>query len=239
MNLSHSTLIALLLFGLMSTSIGADPPEKVEGDLKPLITLYQANKIADFKALHEQLKEDRKLNPTAALYAKILVSNLEQKPNLGAPKDIPETKSSAILSDCVWEKAEIGYASIRRNTLAPRQGVTPFFQSAAGFHRNGLFAHADSVYEFDLGGKWERLKGIGTLPSHLSPYSSVDFIIEADGKKLLSRRRAHSNAKPIEIDLNVRGVKTLKFITTNAGDGITGDTAYWLDLVLTRPSRRR
>ena len=141
-----------------------------------------------------------------------------------------------MLSECAWTLARTGHLTPRRNIL--KEGSV-FFRSKDGLYRSGLYAHASSVYEFDLGGRWERLKGEAALPYNLSAYSSVDFIIELDGKAVLSRRRAHNNGRPVEIDLNLRNLQTLRLITRDAGDGRSGDTAFRLNMQLSRPRSQR
>lgn len=205
-----------------------------------LAALYHQNDIKELRAWGTRIGKEYKLSPIQRVYLKSLLANADQKPSLPAPAEVKSSISKVSLSDCKWTSAKVDFRKPTRNLFPPEPGML-FLRSAHGLHRSGLYAHANSEYVFDLGGKWETLTGSGTLafisqfPNNLT---SVDFIIEGDGEELLARRRQNKNERLIEFRLNVRGVKTLKLITKEAGNEAYGDWAFWADLELKRPQRR-
>jgi hypothetical protein len=98
----------------------------------------------------------------------------------------------------------------------------------------GLGTHANSEIIYDLGGHGTRFESWVGVDAEMAGYkeSSVVFQIIGDGKKLFDSgvMRLATPARQVQVD--VRGVKTLALVVTDAGDGINCDHADWADATL-------
>lgn len=110
---------------------------------------------------------------------------------------------------------------------------SPVFLLASGgeIFSRGVYAHAPSTYEWELGGKWEQLRGkAGMAEGHSG---SVVFSLHGDGKPLW-KSKTIKGGTPVPFDVNVTGVKTLKLQVDDAGDGNGSDWGLWLGPTLYR-----
>jgi hypothetical protein len=98
----------------------------------------------------------------------------------------------------------------------------------------GLGTHANSKIIYDLAGHGTRFEAWVGVDAEMSGYKepSVIFQVLGDGKKLFDSgvMRVATPAKQVSVD--VRGVKELALIVTDAGDGINCDHADWADATL-------
>ena len=98
----------------------------------------------------------------------------------------------------------------------------------------GLGTHANSEIIYDLGGRGTRFESWVGVDAEMSGYkeSSVVFQIVGDGRKLFASgvMRLATPARQVKVD--VRGVKKLALVVTDAGDGINCDHADWADATL-------
>ena len=75
-----------------------------------------------------------------------------------------------------------------------------------------------STFSFDYG-----------VDTEAGPRGTVTFEIYGDDKKLFASEKIGRYDLPRHADVNVDGVKMLKLVVTDAGDGITDDHADWLN----------
>lgn len=142
------------------------------------------------------------------------------------PASVPEATKSLPLSDVAATSAKTGWGGVhfdRTNDGNPLIGPD-------GLLAHGLYAHADSVYEYDLGGKWNSLTGLGCVLE--GGHGSVEATIFGDDKQLWqSGPLKPGEGKPFNVDLN--GVKTLK-LEIKGVKGISGAWGAWGEPVLSR-----
>ena len=100
--------------------------------------------------------------------------------------------------------------------------------------RHFIFAHANSRLEYELpNGKWTRfefstgLDDVGDVD-----LGSVVYVVRGDGKVLFSSPVVRSMECPVPHSVNVRGVRRLELLTTDAQNGVTSDEAYWIEPIL-------
>jgi hypothetical protein len=98
----------------------------------------------------------------------------------------------------------------------------------------GLGTHANSRVIYDLSGHGARFEAWVGVDAEMSGYKepSVVFQVLGDGKTLFDSgvMRLDTPAKQVSVD--VRGVKELVLVVTDAGDGINCDHADWADAML-------
>jgi len=97
----------------------------------------------------------------------------------------------------------------------------------------GISAHAPSELTFEIGGKYAR------FTSRVGPWAdyrgTVAFEVHGDGKKLYAGEVLTSGERET-IDIGVRGVKTLRLVATDGGNGKSADGSIWFDPRLVAPS---
>ena len=145
----------------------------------------------------------------------ITVSLLSCLPALAeAPPDLYLDLSQAASVTCGWHTAQDD-ASILGGPL--RIGTEDFGQ--------GIGTHANSEITFPLGGKWRWLSlsaGVSTL-GHQG--GSITVEVWGDGKRLYGSETMRFGDAPKYIAVPMIGVKELKFVVTDAGDGNGNDHA--------------
>lgn len=120
----------------------------------------------------------------------------------------------------------------------PREGVSVTGESVAidGVSFTNVFGlHARSEAIFALDNRFSRFSALVGLPDYLASRGteetkgSVEFEIYGDDKKLWSSGiiQAGSAATPMEVD--VSGIRRLKLVVTDAGDGNQYDHACWIN----------
>lgn len=102
-----------------------------------------------------------------------------------------------------------------------------FFLSVAGQRfAHGLYAHAPSNYQWELGGKWKSLHGQGGLQDGCT--GSVVFVVRGDGKELWRSKLVKADTL-IPFTVNVAGIHQLDLIAEDGGDGAASDWAIWIE----------
>ena len=97
------------------------------------------------------------------------------------------------------------------------------------FYRHGIGTHANSSETYDIGGHFRTFSFDYGVDTEAGPKGSVTFEVYGDDKKLFASEKIGRYDHPRHADVNVSGVKTLKLVVTDAGDGNTDDHADWLN----------
>ena len=107
------------------------------------------------------------------------------------------------------------------------------------FYRRGIGTHANSYQIFDIGGLFSKFTFDYGVDTEAGSKGSVTFEVwglpaeasakEGDWKKLFSSQKIGRYDLPRHAEVTVTGVRTLKLVVTDAGDGITDDHADWLN----------
>lgn len=142
------------------------------------------------------------------------------------PATIAETTRLLPLSDAAPLSAKTGWGGVhfdRTNEGTPLIGPD-------GLLAHGLYAHADSLFEYDLGGNWNSLTGLSCLLD--GAHGSVEATIKGDNRQLWkSGPLKPGDSKSFTVD--VKGVKTLR-LEINGMKGISGAWGAWGEPVLKR-----
>lgn len=97
------------------------------------------------------------------------------------------------------------------------------------FKFNALGDGSKLFYQEDDKGK--RFVGIADTESSIGS-GSVRFVIKGDGKELWKSKKLKGGAKAVPINVSVKGIKILELTVEDAGDGVSGDHAVWVDASL-------
>lgn len=151
----------------------------------------------------------------------VIAANLGFRPGK-APAAEPD--SPCRLSDAAMIEATVGYGKADPNRLP---GDHLLFSCGGRLFSRGLYAHAPAAHRWDLGGKWQSLKGHAGFPDGTDGGSCV-FVIKGDGKELW-RSEKTSPGTLRSYDLPMVGVKELQFIVEDAGDGNRSDWGCWFE----------
>ena len=104
----------------------------------------------------------------------------------------------------------------------------------------GIGTHADSVFAIDLGTPTLEFVSEVGVDDETEKKGSVIFQVWGDGKLLAKSGVMHGGDKADTLTANLRGIKMVVLVVTDAGDGIDYDHADWIqpELFLTSPPKR-
>ncbi len=99
-------------------------------------------------------------------------------------------------------------------------------------YATGLGTHASSAFDLRVDGNALRFRAVVGVDDEATDNGSVRFLVEADGRTRFDSGVLHKGvAKSVDVDLS--GAKTVRFVVSDAGDGIDNDHADWADAFLT------
>ncbi|MFF1819592.1 NPCBM/NEW2 domain-containing protein [Kribbella sp. NPDC058245] len=143
---------------------------------------------------------------------------------------LPSDLKDSALADRTWASASIGWGQLTKNRSVSGGPI-----SLAGVeYATGIGTHAASEIVYQLSPKDVRFSALVGVDDFQrgSPYSSVVFQVEADGKLVYESPVLRGDSAPQQIDLDVMGVQKLLLRVTDAGDGNNSDHADWANAVL-------
>lgn len=138
----------------------------------------------------------------------------------------PDRDGWVPISGAVFRSATTGWGRPLRDQVLMERGEPCFIQVDGQFFENGLFAHAPSKYELEIGGKYARFRtGYGLQDGH---EGSVVFVVRGDDRELF-RSPLIRDAKLRDIDVNVEGIRFLELLVETGDDGPSGDWGMWIE----------
>ena len=150
-----------------------------------------------------------------------------------SPTDASESRSPTdnspgwvYLTDLPWQSGRAGWSPNGDGLPRRDRDITdaPMRLDNRRYAR-GLGTHAPSEIIYALDGKYSRLQAVVFPPER---NSSVIFQVFGDEKPLFdSGVLRHRQSRTVDIPLT--GVRRLRLIVTDAGDGYTNDSANWTD----------
>ena len=128
-----------------------------------------------------------------------------------------------------WLPAGKGWAEMNGpvKLMTTRSGLGRFYPKS-------IYAQASSEVVYDLGGKYSKFAaavGIGAPKSDCS----VVFQVYVDGEKKYDSALYRLGRPVVPLVVDVAGVKQLKLVVTDGGDGIRNDYAWWGEARLIKP----
>ena len=131
------------------------------------------------------------------------------------------------LSAVKWKSASVGWEEPTRDYVPENKPL----ESGEQFHETGLFAHANSSYVYELGGKWRQLASAYGL-QNLNE-GSVVFVVKCDGQEEFRSGLIKDWVEGL-VSVDLTGVHELELIVENGGDGEWGDCGIWFSPTLRR-----
>jgi len=163
----------------------------------------------------------------ARIAAAILAGKAGDRKTVAAADASPDTKVLP-LSAATPAEAKVGWLRPAFDHLPRREAL---LVAAGRVFERGIYAHAASIHRYDIGGRWERLRGSCGLPTQRG--GSVVFVVRADGRELFRSKRLGPDQLE-RFDLDVAGVRTLSLETEDGGDGNNSDWGTWFEPELSR-----
>lgn len=166
-----------------------------------------------------------KLSPaTRALFSRLRAADsAEGKPTA---EKVPAEKREAALSDLLPSKAITGWQGVHFDRT-PEGG--PLI-GPEGLLAHGLYAHADSRYEYELGGKWRSLSGSACLLQQ--GYGAIQATIRGDGRTLWESA-VLKEGDSAAFEVSVEGVRVLT-LQIHGKEGKNGAWGAWAEPLLRR-----
>jgi len=149
----------------------------------------------------------------------------------------PPEGEGVYLSDLPWEKASAGWTA-NKDGLPRRDKDAedkPLRLGGGKAYRKGIGTHAPSEIVYKLDGAYARfLADVGGAEER----GTVIFRVYADEKLVFESGVLHGMREVKAIDLPIAGVRVLRLVVADAGDGIIADMANWAGARLLRAAPR-
>jgi len=118
-------------------------------------------------------------------------------------------------------------------TVISNQSVMKKPMSIAGrtFAR-GVGTHAVSTFMLDLDGRSIGITGRTGIDDAASEKASARFYLVGDRKVLWDSQVMHAGDSAAVFQVDLKGIRKLGFLVTDAGDGIEQDYADWADVII-------
>jgi hypothetical protein len=136
-----------------------------------------------------------------------------------------------VLMRVVHHQQGWGELGINEAAHVPGSTAEPLRIGDTSFER-GLGTHAPSETVVLLDGEFTRFHSQCGVHAHGDDIGTVVFQVFADGEQVFDSGVMRETTPPTVIDLDVAGVRELRLVTDDAGDGITWDMAHWINPVL-------
>ena len=92
---------------------------------------------------------------------------------------------------------------------------------------HGLGAHTVSYIAYELKGAAKSFSAMVGVDNEKTDKGSVIFIVQVDGKTAFKSPIMRCGEKPVRVNLDLTGAKTIQLKVSDAGDGMDSDHADW------------
>jgi hypothetical protein len=216
---------------------------EIQGELKPGLEALKRDALWQQLAsawerkrtdlVYACAKELRTAWPERQAQAARFVALAKQWDGFPIPADAPAETKQMPLSHSRWQRASVGwFLPSFDGALAPNASSYAPLESTAQPHAEGLYAHAESRYVYDLGGKWSTFKAQAGLQKGHD--GSVVFVVVGDGRELVRSPLLKLADGEQEIKADVGGIQRLELRTEPGPDGKSNDWGIWFSPVLAR-----
>lgn len=136
------------------------------------------------------------------------------------------------LSDLKYISGRTGWGKIGHDRSCLNRPLRVDKQTFA----KGIGVHAPSDLVYDLNGKWNRMTGLAGIDRSAGKggmgTATCIFKIIGDGRELFNSGKQTGGDPPKPFDIDLSGIKQLKLMVEDAGDGRTSDHGDWCDVKL-------
>ena len=133
------------------------------------------------------------------------------------------------LSDLRWKRAVNGWGKVERDRSNGERAQRDGRAIVIGGKRfkKGLGVARNSAVTYQLDGTKSKFRADVGVDDEVGKKGSMRFVVFADGKKIYDSGTLKGTDGAKRLDLDIAGVKELKLVTTDAGDGAVGDHGSW------------
>lgn len=144
----------------------------------------------------------------------------------------PAPTRDAYLSDLTWISATNGWGPVERDASNGKNaaGDGPPISFGGTTYPKGLGVHAPSDIAYHLGGaavRFTSLVGIDDFSAKQSTLGATRAKVYGDGRLLLTTPTLTAATGPVQVDLDVRGVRVLRLVVEDANDRTSFDHTSW------------
>ena len=138
---------------------------------------------------------------------------------------------SKYISDMKWDYAVSGWKSVNKDSAVnTKNKIKLKVDGNVKEFNKGIGASANAEVVYDLDGNYNVFTTyLGTDKNYNSNDTSIIFKIYADGKEVYTSDLIKTNSDAEFVNLDVTGVKKLKLVAEDAGNGGIGDFSSWAD----------
>jgi hypothetical protein len=133
------------------------------------------------------------------------------------------------LSDLAWARAASAWGPVETDqsngARGIRDGRTMTINGRA--YEKGLGVAGDSTVVYDLDGGYAKFFAHIGIDDAAGDGGSVTFEVWADGERIFASGLITGATAGRALELDVEGVRQLKLVTTDGGDGVSRDHANW------------
>ncbi|MEU6985152.1 sulfatase-like hydrolase/transferase [Streptomyces sp. NPDC046324] len=148
------------------------------------------------------------------------------------PTPPPAPTRDSYLSDLAWISATNGWGPVERDTSNGRSaaGDGPSISFGGTTYPKGLGVHAPSDIAFHLGGaaaRFTSLVGIDDFSAKQSSVGATRAKVYGDDRLLLTTGTLRAATGPVQVDLDVRGIRVLRLVVEDADNRTSFDHTSW------------
>ncbi|WP_442970877.1 NPCBM/NEW2 domain-containing protein [Romboutsia sp. 1001713B170207_170306_H8] len=135
------------------------------------------------------------------------------------------------LSDMDWEVATSGWRSVNKDSaVASTNKIKLNIDGTINEFDKGIGAATNAEIVYNLDGNYSYFTTyLGTDKNYNDNRTSIIFRIFADGEEIYTSDVIRKDSKAEFVSLDITGVKELKLVADDAGDGGLGDFTSWAD----------
>ncbi|MBT3377659.1 MAG: hypothetical protein HN742_42255 [Lentisphaerae bacterium] len=187
----------------------------------------------DAGELESLCRKVEELSPDRLSQARRFLEIARRWETFAVPGAIPDDVASIGLSNTRWDTASVGwFVPSFDGVLVPDGTSCEPLRSSSGEVQQGLYAHADACYAYDLGGRWQMLETQYGLQAEHD--GSVVFVVTGDGRELFRSALIRLSDGPQSVTLDISGIRRLELITEPGHDGKARDWGIWFEPTLKR-----
>lgn len=187
--------------------------------------------LAALKSLSDELRQRPRedllsIHGTPAEFQPVELPPRRARGGAGSPDPVPEA-DTVYLSDLPWESARAGWTPNRDGLPRRNKDVEDHvLRLGSRKFRKGIGTHAPSEIVCRLDGRYARfLAEVGGAEAG----GTVVFEVYGDEKLLFESGLMHGLKGSKPVDVSVAGVRRLRLVVTDGGDGYVADMANWAE----------
>ncbi|MFE5486352.1 sulfatase-like hydrolase/transferase [Streptomyces sp. NPDC056527] len=148
------------------------------------------------------------------------------------PTPPPAPTRDSYLSELPWISATNGWGPVERDASNGKNaaGDGPLISFGGTTYAKGLGVHAPSEVAFHLGGaavRFTSLVGIDDFSAKQSAVGATCAKVYGDDRLLLTTPTLTAATGPVQVDLDVRGVRVLRLVVEDANNRTSFDHTSW------------